>query len=130
MTDIQIVVLGFSLLAIAIVYCVQAIYITVVWKEVMLNKAKRIQEDHNAMHKAYLNVIKDCNEKPIEDPTFCEMYNRIRKYRSNINNRNTGVSKYTNLFDTGQFYGSFQNKDMHCSKNKGFGMVVTGIRIV
>lgn len=141
MTDIQILLLG--LLAVYVLFAWEFITVSIAWNEVMQNKHKRMKDDFNTMHKSYLKVVEDCNEKPIEDPTFCEMYNRIRKHRSDRNNRNAGISmvgsevhnctmqttepKRFNLSDTGEFYTSLEDKNIHTSINKGGGLVVTGI---
>jgi len=79
MTDIQILLLGFLLIAIAHAWL--SIKVSLAWKEVMLNKHKRMVDDFKAIHKTYLKSFEGSVQKPIENPTLNQMSERIHEMK-------------------------------------------------
>lgn len=77
--------LGFLILVIGclIVMAVYYCKIVLVYRDVMLKKAKRMENEFRQVNELYLLIVNKCNEMPIENVTLKQAQNRIKKYFKN-----------------------------------------------
>ena len=79
MEDVKILFIGFCVYA--IVYCVYAVKVVLVHREVQLNRFKEIERDTVKLNKLYLHLVSRCEETPIEKLTVKETFEEISRLK-------------------------------------------------
>ena len=82
MEDIRILFIGFCVYA--IVYCVYAVKVVLVHREVQINRFKEIERDTVKLNKLYLHLVSRCEETPIEKLTVKETFEEISRLKRKI----------------------------------------------
>ncbi len=79
MEDIRILFIGFCVYA--IVYCVYAVKVVLVHREVQINRFKEIERDTVKLNKLYLHLVSRCEETPREKLTIKETFEEISRLK-------------------------------------------------
>ena len=79
MEDIRILFIGFCVYA--IVYCVYAVKVVLVHREVQINRFKEIERDTVNLNKLYLHLVSRCEETPREKLTIKETFEEISRLK-------------------------------------------------
>ena len=79
MEEIRILFIGFCVYA--IVYCVYAVKVVLVHREVQLNRLERIKKEHLELNKLYLHLVSICEETPKQDLSINEIISELRRLK-------------------------------------------------
>ena len=79
MEDVKILFIGFCVYA--IVYCVYAVKVVLVHREVQLRRFKQIDSDAVKLNKFYLHLVSKCKETPKENITLNEISAELRRLK-------------------------------------------------
>jgi len=79
MEDVRILFIGFCVYA--IVYCVYAVKVVLVHREVQLRRFKQIEGDAVKLNKLYLHLVSKCGETPREKLTIKETFEEISRLK-------------------------------------------------
>jgi len=82
MEDIRILFIGFCVYA--IVYCVYAVEVVLVHREVQLNRFKEIERDTVKLNKLYLHLVSRCEEAPREKLTVQQTFEEINRLKRKL----------------------------------------------
>ena len=82
MEDIRILFIGFCVYA--IVYCVYAVKVVLVHREVQLNRFKEIERDTVKLNKLYLHLVSRCEEAPREKLTVQQTFEEINRLKRKL----------------------------------------------
>jgi len=82
MEEIRILFIGFCVYA--IVYCVYAVKVVLVHREVQLNRLERIKKEHLKLNKLYLHLVSRCEETPIQKLTVKETFEEISRLKRKL----------------------------------------------
>ena len=82
MEDVRILFIGFCVYA--IFYCVYAVRVVLVHREVQLNRFKEIERDTVKLNKLYLHLVSRCEETPREKLTVKETFEEISRLKRKL----------------------------------------------
>lgn len=58
----------------AIMYCKMSL----IWRDVMLKRLGQMKSDIDKIHKMYIKKMTECNGKPLPNPTFNQMIEKLK----------------------------------------------------
>lgn len=79
MEEIKILIIVFCMYA--IFYCVYAVKVVLVHKEIQLRRFKQIETDTVKLNKLYLHLVSKCEETPKKDITINEISLELRRLK-------------------------------------------------
>ena len=79
MEEIRVLFIGFCIYG--IVYCVYAVKVVLVHREVQINRFKEIESDTVKLNKLYLHLVSRCEETPKEKLTIKETFEEISRLK-------------------------------------------------
>ena len=82
MEEVRILFIGFCIYSIA--YCVYAVNVVLVHREVQLRRFKQIERDAVKLNKLYLHLISRCEETPKEKLTVKETFEEIIRLKRKL----------------------------------------------
>ena len=82
MEEIGVLFIGFCIYG--IVYCVYAVKVVLVHREVQLRRVKQIESDTVKLNKLYLHLVSRCEETPREKLTVKETFEEISRLKRKI----------------------------------------------
>ena len=82
MEEIRVLFIGFCIYG--IVYCVYAVKVVLVLREVQLRRVEQIESDTVKLNKLYLHLVRRCEETPREKLTVKETFEEIRRLKRKL----------------------------------------------
>jgi len=82
MEEVRVLFIGFCIYG--IVYCVYAVKVVLVHREVQLRRVKQVESDTVKLNKLYLHIVSRCEETPREKLTVKETFEEIRRLKRKL----------------------------------------------
>jgi len=79
MEEIRILLIGFCIYG--IVYCMYAVKVVLVHREVQLRRFKQIESDAVSLNELYLHLVSKCEETPKNDITLNEISTELKRLK-------------------------------------------------
>jgi hypothetical protein len=77
MEYLRIIFICFSVYAVA--YCLYAVKVVLVHREVQLMKSEQIESDFNQLNRLYLSLAAKCSEDSLKNISFDQMIKEVRR---------------------------------------------------